>query len=143
MKKFTQTFVLAAAALATVFATVPAAEARHRHHDHNGDAIAAGVLGLATGAIIGGVIANSGPRYIEPPRAYYPPQPTYYPPAPTYVAPPRHYYPRPHYPRQVGYGIEPWTAAWYDYCESRYRSFNPTTGTFRGYDGQERFCTAN
>lgn len=147
MKKFTQTFVLAAAALATVFATVPAAEAGHRgwrhHHHHsnnNGDALAAGVLGLATGAIIGGVIANSGPRYVEP-RRVYTPQPTYYPPAPTYVAPPRPAY----YPRPVSTygGYEPWSPGWYNYCSQRYRSFDPSTGTFRGYDGRDHFCAAN
>ena len=29
---------------------------------------------------------------------------------------------------------------WYQYCASRYRSFNPQTGMYRGYDGQLRPC---
>lgn len=29
----------------------------------------------------------------------------------------------------------PWTAAWYDYCASRWPSFNPKTGTIRTPDG--------
>ena len=31
---------------------------------------------------------------------------------------------------------EPWTPAWYDYCNDRYRSFNPRTGYFFGFDGE-------
>lgn len=147
MKKLARAFVLTTAALSTVFVSVSAANAGHRgrhHHHDNGDAVALGVLGLAAGAIIGGALADSNNHYsrrvyIDPPHTYYPPQPTYYPPAPTYVAPPRHYY-----PRHVGYGsYEPWSPGWYQYCESRYRSFDPSTGTFRGYDGREHFCTAN
>jgi hypothetical protein len=148
MKKLARAFVLSVAALSTVFVSVSAANAGHRgwrhHHHDNGDAVALGVLGLAAGAIIGGAIVDSNNNYnrrvyIDPPRTYYPPQPTYYP-APTYVAPP----PRPYYPRNVGYGgYEPWSPGWYQYCESRYRSFDPSTGTFRGYDGREHFCTVN
>ena len=37
---------------------------------------------------------------------------------------------------------EPWTRPWYDYCSQRYRSFNPDSGTFVGYDGREHFCVA-
>jgi hypothetical protein len=43
----------------------------------------------------------------------------------------------------VGYsdeGLEPWTDEWYDYCESRYRSFNPETGMFLAYSGEYRLC---
>lgn len=103
-----------------------------RDHD-NGDAIAAGVLGLAAGAIIGGAIASDpGPRYYEPaPRAYYPPPP------PRVV-----YRPAPEQVYVVG-SIEPWSRAWYDYCGRTYRSFDPDTGTYRGYDGQDHFCAAN
>ena len=44
------------------------------------------------------------------------------------------------YARTYATGLEPWSPQWYDYCESRYRSFNPRTGTFTGYDGVRRFC---
>lgn len=36
--------------------------------------------------------------------------------------------------------LQPWTRAWYNYCDNKYRSFNPRTGTYRGYDGQDHFC---
>ncbi|MEM7191858.1 MAG: BA14K family protein [Pseudomonadota bacterium] len=42
--------------------------------------------------------------------------------------------------RPVGYRPQPWTDAWYNYCSARYRSFNPQSGTYLGYDGYEHFC---
>ncbi len=38
------------------------------------------------------------------------------------------------------YRPKPWTPAWYDYCMSKYRSFNPETGYYRTYSGRLRFC---
>lgn len=38
--------------------------------------------------------------------------------------------------------FEPWTQKWQNYCSNKYRSFNPNTGTFRGYDGLNHFCVA-
>jgi hypothetical protein len=52
-----------------------------------------------------------------------PPPPVIYGPAPVYYARP-----------------EPWTQEWYAYCSSRYRSFNPQTGYFLGFDGNYHFC---
>ena len=37
---------------------------------------------------------------------------------------------------------QPWTQEWYNYCSTRYRSFNPQTGTFRGRHGRTYFCQA-
>ncbi len=37
-------------------------------------------------------------------------------------------------------GLQPWTPAWYQYCSSKYRSFNPQTGYFTTYGGEKRFC---
>lgn len=108
------------------------AEARNRHHHHNngGAAAAAGIFGFAAGALVAGALSQ--PRY-----------PTYYQPAPVYVAPP----PPPvvyrpvRRPAAVYYaGPQPWTPEWYAYCDARYRSFNPRTGYFLGYDGQYHFC---
>lgn len=82
-------------------------------HDDGFNALGAGLLGFGVGAIVGSALT---PREV-------------------YVAPP----PRPVYTR-AGYGPVPWTPDWYTYCYSRYRSFNPNTGTFIGYDGYERFC---
>lgn len=42
---------------------------RRRHRDRDNDAIVAGVVGLAIGALIGS--AASRPRYAEPPRYHY------------------------------------------------------------------------
>lgn len=71
----------------------------------------AGFLG---GALVGGALAA----------------PYYYGPYPYYDAPyPPAYYPAP------GYGGN--AAA---YCASRYRSYDPATGTFLGYDGVRHPC---
>ncbi|PSJ58307.1 hypothetical protein C7I85_20385 [Mesorhizobium soli] len=37
-------------------------------------------------------------------------------------------------------GPQPWSAEWYRYCHDRYRTFNASTGTFGGHDGQLHFC---
>jgi hypothetical protein len=34
------------------------------------------------------------------------------------------------------YASPPWTREWYDYCANRYRSFDPRSGRFIGYDGR-------
>ena len=48
------------------------------------------------------------------------------------------YYQEPVYVRR---SLQPWSRGWYNYCRSRYRSFDPRTGTFLGYDGREHFCS--
>lgn len=141
MNRFLKTSVLAVAVAATTLATLPAAQAgdwhRRHHRDRTGEIVAAGVLGLAAGAIIAG--AASRPVYSEP--VYVEPYPRdYYPPAPAYSYRERHVI-----YADDGYGYhapEPWTREWFRYCERRYRSFDPSTGTFRGYDGREHFCVA-
>lgn len=138
MNRFLKTAVLSAALVATTLATLPAANAdewRHWHHrDRGGDALAAGVIGLAAGALIGGALAsNSQPSYYDPGYDDY----SYRERPPV-----RRYYAQP----QVVYAdryAEPWTRGWYDYCSSRYRTFNARTGTFTGNDGEQHFCTAN
>jgi BA14K-like protein len=63
--------------------------------------------GIVAGAIIGGAIANSRPRY------YYPPPPVaYYPPPGDAVA----------------------------YCMQRFKSYDPRSGTYLGYDGYRHPC---
>ena len=140
MKTFIKAAVLAIATAATVIPSVLPAHAedwgrrhyRHGGHHGNGDAVALGALGLATGVIIGGAIANQ-PRYQE--RVYIDPEPEYYEPRPVYRRP------RPVVVETYG-GLEPWTPGWYRYCSQRYRSFDSRSGTFVGYDGQEYFCRA-
>lgn len=71
---------------------------RYYHRDY-GSAAAAGAIGLATGAIIGGAIANSQAQA-----------------APVYGGS---------------------SAA---YCAQRYRSYDPASGTYLGYDGMRHPC---
>ena len=133
MKTIAKAVVLSAAVAATAVLPLATAQARDwHHHHHGGDALALGALGLATGAIIGGAIASDpGPRYyVDPPADYYAPPPRVvyrtYEPAPVYAG-----------------GVRPWTGPWYRYCEDRYRSFDPRSGTFIGYDGRSHFCVAD
>ncbi len=85
---------------------------------------AAIVGGIATGLILGGIIGSQQPYYYGGPPAYYGP-PTYYPPG---------YYGPVYGPR---YGGPP---DWISYCFSRYRSFDPASGTYMGYDGRRHYC---
>jgi hypothetical protein len=130
MNRIFKTTILSAAVAAMTLAALPAANAgdwRHRHHHRSGDAVAAGVLGLAAGALIGGALANSGPVYAD-----------------GYYAEPRRYVRvRPRVIYRNDYALEPWTREWVRYCSNRYRSFDARSGTFVGYDGQEHFCTAD
>jgi hypothetical protein len=71
-----------------------------------------GLVGFGVGAIVGSALVA--------PRVYAAPPPAYYGP--------------------VAYGPPPWSPDWYTYCAQRYRSFNPHTGYFIGYDGQPYFC---
>ncbi len=35
---------------------------------------------------------------------------------------------------------EPWTPQWYSYCSTKYRSFDPGTGTYVTYSGETMLC---
>lgn len=37
-------------------------------------------------------------------------------------------------------GYAAFSPGWYDYCSSKYRSFDPDTGTYLGYDGLRHYC---
>lgn len=37
-------------------------------------------------------------------------------------------------------GPQPGTPAWFAYCANKYRTFNPATGTFVGFDGLHHPC---
>ncbi len=157
MNRILKSAVLGLAVTATTLATLPAAQAgdgwrRHggydRHYDdRTGDVVAAGVLGLAVGAIVGGIAsANSAPVTYGP--VYR--EPVYREPVYREVRPrPRPYRgydvgePQVIYAEPVRASVEPWSRGWFRYCENRYRSFDPRTGTFTGYDGVKRFCTVN
>ena len=131
---FYKAAILAFATVATIAAPMAGASARdrgwhgpryHHHHGRGGDAVAAGVIGLAAGALIGSALSQPAePRviYEEPIRddRYYP-----------------------HAPASYRGGLEPWSPEWRDYCSRRYRSFDQRSGTYRGYDGRDHFCQAD
>lgn len=149
MNRLTKTIVLTTAIAATTLSAIPAANAddrwRHeRHHDRRGslnagEIAAIGVIGLAAGVIASSAINNPPPPagrvYIDPPRDR-----DYYPDAPE----PRYQtrYQSRYEPGYASGDLEPWSREWMDYCSDRYRSFNPRTGTYTGYDGRAHFCTA-
>jgi hypothetical protein len=112
--------IAAAALIGAAALTLPApAEAGRGYygHGHGGGGWGAGLLGFGIGAIVGSALT---PRevYVVPDYDDY--EPAYYGPA--------------------AYGPPPWSPEWYNYCTSRYRSFNPRTGYFMGYDGRPYFC---
>lgn len=143
MNRFLKTAVLSLAVGATTLATLPAAQAgewrrNHRQHRGDGDLVAAGILGLAVGALAVGALSDPGPRYYDDGPVYVDPP---YRPRPV-----RRYVERRYVEPDVVYAngaLDPWTPEWYQYCDSRYRSFNARTGTFTGYDGAQHFCVAN
>jgi hypothetical protein len=114
---------LAAAALvaSVTFAAVPAQAQHHHggghHGGHRGGGFGGALGGFAAGAIIGGALgAASGP--------YYGYGPDYY-----------------------GYGyapgpvvIEGGGGSAEAYCEQRFRSYDPSSGTYLGYDGLRHPC---
>jgi hypothetical protein len=98
----------------TLVAVMPAdAQWRGRHHHrghNNGGAI---IGGLAAGAILGGIIASQNRGYYD--NGYRP----VYREAPGYYA---------------GGGDQD------AYCFSRFKSYDPRSGTYLGYDGYRHPC---
>ncbi len=115
---------MTAAAVGTAFVLAAApAQAQHwrGHHHGGGGSIGAGIAGFAAGALIGGAIAG-GPYY----RGYGPDYGYDYAP-------------------EYGYGYAPGPvvverSGGVAYCEQRYRSYDPSSGTFLGYDGMRHPC---
>lgn len=147
MHALIKTAVLSVAVTAATLTSIVPASAGdyYRRHHHGRDAAILGAAGLATGLIVGSALASQpryydegpvyvdpdyepGPRYIDPPPPVYRPAPRYVVEEPVYAPPVRE--------------LRPWSASWRRYCSMRYRSFDPATGTYVGYDGRERFCTA-
>ena len=117
----------------------------YRGHHHNGgdDDWAWALGGLATGAILGGLLAQ--PRYYGPSyydqgyydRGYYDQGyygPTYY--RPRYYAP-RYYAPR--YYRQTYYNGGNAHTRW---CYARYRSYRAYDNTYQPNNGPRRQCVS-
>jgi hypothetical protein len=105
MKKTTLAIVVATALAGGTVSAPITADARCY-----GCAVGAGVV---AGAIIGGAIANSQPRYYGPGPGYYYGGPGYYGPPP-------------------GDAVA--------YCMDRFKSYDPRSGTYLGYDGYRHPC---
>lgn len=84
-----------------------------RERDRHDD-YAAGIMGFLGGMAVGSALDNGG----RIPVVRYPPD---------------RYEPRP-------VSVRPWSPAWYRWCDARYRSFDPRSGTYVGHDGRARFC---
>jgi hypothetical protein len=129
MTNFTIKAIAAATVIGMAALTVaPPAEAgrgyRGGYHrgGGGGDALAAGLIGLGVGAVIGSALT---PRevYVTPPPP--PPPRAYYGPA-AYGA--------------YG-GPAPWTGPWYRYCRDLHGPyFDANTGYYQGGDGGVYFC---
>ena len=141
-----------------------------RHRSSAGDVLAAGVIGLTVGALIGSAhhhrerrarryeVVESGRIYPErrvyrehrEPTRLYPEysEPTrIYPEYDEYAGPsPRRPLTETGQPRVIRYEeprvatLEPWSPGWYDYCKRKFRSFSAKSGTYLGYDGKRHFC---
>jgi len=123
------TSIAKAAALASIIAVGSMANSAPAEAGRGGRAVAAGVLGFAAGAIIAGSAARRHGGYYH--------DDYYRAPPPRRVYRQRHYYSA---PRAYSYAPEPWTPEWYDYCYSKYRSFDARSGTYQPYHGPRRFC---
>ena len=62
MKRFLASVLALGLAATTIPSTASAHDWRYRHH-HRGDAVAAGVVGLALGAVLGAAITNGNRHY--------------------------------------------------------------------------------
>jgi|GEM_PF-1256085 len=138
-------------------------KARHhqvrRKKSNKNNLIAAGVIGLALGAIIASE-SSKNKRTSQQTYRQPTPQPTYRYDGqgqpytgqstgqriqldrygnPIRQAPTIHNDPNVITFRDTA-SLEPWSPGWREWCSNRYRSFNAQTGTFRGFDGLDHFC---
>ena len=106
--------VLAMTTVAAALAVSTPAFAQHHggHWGHHGGWGGAAIGGFAAGALLGSALAAPSYYYGNP--GYY-----YAPDAEVYAGP------------------DPSAAA---YCAQRYRSYDPASGTFLGYDGMRHPC---
>lgn len=112
---------------AVALATPASAQRWHRW----GGPLGAGAAGLAAGAVIGGAVASSpyawGPGYYG---GYYGYEPDYYAYEPGYAAGPSVTVIE---GESAGGGSDA-------YCMQRFKSYDPSSGTYLGYDGMRHPC---
>ena len=116
--RFSKTAAIAALIGAVTIASIDSAPARNR--------TGAVVAGAAAGLIVGGLIASQANRSYYPGYAYGP--------GPAYYAAPLTYYGAAPYYASPAYG-DPIA-----YCMSRFRSYDPYSMTYLGYDGRRHRC---
>ena len=83
--------------------------------------------GFVAGALLGGALI--GPGYY----GYYGPGPYYYGPGPYYA-------PGPNYADPGPYPADPAGGDPVAYCMQRFKSYDPSSGTYLGYDGMRHPC---
>ena len=137
MKRALRFAAAACLSLATVAATVSAADAGRRERD-----FARGALAGVAGAIIVNGIARAHGPYHAP--GYY--EPSY---APGYYAAPRYVYARPRYahvaprrPVRAKVRRARQAGAHVGWCSARYRSYDSYSNTFQPYHGPRQQCVS-
>ncbi len=115
--KISKTAMMAAVIGAVAITSVNPASARQ---GRNTAAAVAGIAGLALGGIIASQVYRPRSNYYE-----YAPGPAYYYPPPP---PPRVYYAPPPYDPAIAY------------CMRRFKSYDPYSMTYLGYDGYRHYC---
>ncbi|WP_319497821.1 BA14K family protein [uncultured Cohaesibacter sp.] len=129
-KLMTLAMITALGMTAAVTGTAPQAHAK----DGKNAALATGII---VGTVAGAIAVNAAKDNKRPVTVHRaPPPPKHYAPAPrkAYAPnPPRHYAPN---PRSIVMSREQIRR-----CSERYRSFNPRTGYYTGYDGRKHLCT--
>lgn len=107
---------LAIAAASLAVATPASAQRWHRHYYGGGGAV---LGGFAAGALLGGALAARPYGYYGYGYGPYYSGPTVYDEGPVYAAP--------------GGDAEA-------YCMQRFKSYDPSSGTYLGYDGRRHPC---
>ncbi len=151
MPKMFKTAVMSAAIAATGLAAIPADAGPRRWHgdwpaatyrDRTGDVVAAGIFGLAVGAIIASAITHSDQQATIDGNPYRHPRPS----------PDRDYFGQDYFPSapqgapqeaplaDSRIAPQPWSSEWERWCFDHHRDFDPDTGTYTGANGNEYFC---
>jgi len=115
--QYRKTAIALLAATATVVAAVSPASAAWRHRHHHGWGWGGAGIGFATGALVGSALAS--PYYYGGRYAYGP---------------------GPYVVDEGPYAAAPRYSSDDAYCSRRFKSYDPSSGTYLGYDGERHPC---